>query len=675
MMSAKGQSTRLKYRRDIDGLRAIAVMAVVAFHAFPGFLKGGFVGVDIFFVISGYLISNILMEDFKRGSFRIFDFYLSRIRRIFPALILILISCLVFGWFALLADEYKQLGKHIAGSSVFLSNFIFMREAGYFDNLADTKPLLHLWSLGIEWQFYVVWPLILLLARSSVFGVNFFTVSIAAVSFCLSAFGVYNDSISLFYSPLTRFWEFLCGAFLYSHIYFPHSTELNLKNGVFNRARKLVIGSSERFYEAKISSLVSFCGLLLLIYSFLRIDKESVFPGTLLILPVLGSILIIAAGPGAWINSKILSSRVAVWFGTISYPLYLWHWPLLSFARIVASETPCRSLRLGLVCLSIALAWLTYRFIEKPIRFRWRGNSVVMIIVLCMICTGCLGFAVFVRDGYELRGSIRGFVDNKSELLRAVATDSECFRYIGITKTFFTYCRFLNSGSGETVAVVGDSHAHVAYPPIAEYLKRKGLNTLLLANSKCPPFLGGAPGRIAAKKTDCDQGTKQIVDTLIRNQDIRRIIIFTRGPVYITGKQPATGDAIDDGYVIQGGGFYSSFQVTIDRLVASGKLLYYVTENPELAFSAASCLSRPFNSSANDCGVERAVVLERQSAYLKSIAGLNGVTVIYSLSAFCPDVKCIVFNDSGNFLYSDSDHLSPAGAKFQFDRVILPFLE
>lgn len=149
-----------KYRPDIDGLRAIAILSVVVFHAFPSWIKGGFIGVDVFFVISGFLISTIIFENLDKGTFSLTEFYARRIKRIFPALILVLVACFAFGWFALLADEYQQLGKHIAGGAAFISNFVLWDESGYFDNAADTKPLLHLWSLGVEEQFYIIWPLL-----------------------------------------------------------------------------------------------------------------------------------------------------------------------------------------------------------------------------------------------------------------------------------------------------------------------------------------------------------------------------------------------------------------------------------------------------------------------------------------------------------------------------------
>jgi peptidoglycan/LPS O-acetylase OafA/YrhL len=203
-----------KYRPDIDGLRAIAVLSVVAFHAFPNLVKGGLIGVDVFFVISGYIISTIIFENLDRGTFSLAEFYARRIRRIFPALLLVLVASYAFGWFALLADEYKQLGKHIAAGAGFVSNIVLWNEAGYFDNSAETKPLLHLWSLGIEEQFYIVWPLLLWLTWKQKFNLLTITIPLAAASFYLSVKGIGKDEVANFYSPQTRFWELLSGSLL-----------------------------------------------------------------------------------------------------------------------------------------------------------------------------------------------------------------------------------------------------------------------------------------------------------------------------------------------------------------------------------------------------------------------------------------------------------------------------
>ena len=212
-MLKKKEPNIIDYRADIDGLRAISVISVIGFHAFPNNVKAGFIGVDIFFVISGYLISKIIIEQIELGSFSFFDFYKRRIRRIFPALILVLFACFIFGWFTLFPIELQQLGKHIAGSAGFISNFILWNEAGYFDNQANTKPLLHIWSLGIEEQFYIFWPLIIWTIYK--IRINFLLIIFVLItlSFVLNIVSAESDKVATFYSPITRFWELLVGSF------------------------------------------------------------------------------------------------------------------------------------------------------------------------------------------------------------------------------------------------------------------------------------------------------------------------------------------------------------------------------------------------------------------------------------------------------------------------------
>jgi peptidoglycan/LPS O-acetylase OafA/YrhL len=203
-----------KYRADIDGLRAIAVLSVVGFHAFPSWICGGFIGVDIFFVISGFLISSIIFANLHQHSFEFIEFYCRRIRRIFPALIVVLIASFAIGWFVLLPNEFKQLGKHMAGGAGFIQNFLLWRESSYFDSAANTKPLLHLWTLAVEEQFYIVWPLVLWVAWKQKLNLLTITAVVALVSFSLNIGNVHTDAVAAFYSPQTRFWELMCGSML-----------------------------------------------------------------------------------------------------------------------------------------------------------------------------------------------------------------------------------------------------------------------------------------------------------------------------------------------------------------------------------------------------------------------------------------------------------------------------
>lgn len=664
-----------KYRPDIDGLRAVAVLSVVAFHAFPAWMKGGFVGVDVFFVISGFLISTIIFENLDKGTFSFAEFYARRIKRIFPAVLLVLIASFAFGWFALLADEYKQLGKHIAAGAGFVSNFILWGEAGYFDNSAETKPLLHLWSLGIEEQFYIVWPFVLWLAWKNKLNLLTLTILVAFVSFYLNLKGIKKDAVATFYSPQTRFWELLAGSTLAWFALYKKDAFTRYKLKVDGWLAKLIYRETVQVDGKTLSNVTSFLGCLLLAYGFWRITKEVSFPGKWAVIPVLGAVLIILAGPKAWINRKILSNKIVVWFGLISFPLYLWHWPLLSFARIVESEVPSRNIRLAAVVLSIVLAWLTYKLVERPLRFGKHSKPKVAVLVVLMIVAGYVGYNTYDRDGYEFRNSIKAFANNKNELIRTPAIDDDCLKYTGIEKPLFPYCRFTNANSDETVAVVGDSHAHVAYPGIAEYLRNKGVNTVLLANSGCPPFVGSYRGNNQVEKDACRDRVEQLLDTVKNKKDIKRVFVFTRGPVYNTGTEPLTGNKdLTGGNNTPIAEFANSAQISFDRLSKSGKLIFYVTENPELNYSAESCLSRPFKSMVRNCSVEKKSVLERQANYLSAFSNLKNVTIINSLSAFCPQEDCVVFDDNGSLLYADDDHLSVAGSKFQVQKLLNQYL-
>lgn len=399
VMVSNSHLSHPKYRPDIDGMRAVAVLSVVVFHAFPSWLKGGFVGVDVFFVISGFLISTIIFENLESGNFRFSEFYYRRIKRIFPVLAVVLIVSLGFGWMALLPEELNQLGKHAVAGVGFFSNFVFWSEAGYFDNSAETKPLLHLWSLGVEEQFYIVWPVLLWFAWKRRFNLLVIALLIFFVSLFLNLNGVKRDPVATFFLPHTRFWELLSGSVLAWFVIYKKNISWG---GFLNFSPYLPSGAKHGFFFARkntVINIISFVGFFLLLYGFWRITKSMVFPGKWAVLPVLGTVLMIAAGPEAWINRNILSNKVAVWFGLISYPLYLWHWPILSFARILENEMPARDVRIMAVLFAIFLAWLSVKMIERPLR---HGNksprfSVVMLCAL-MAVIGVVGVLLWKGD-------------------------------------------------------------------------------------------------------------------------------------------------------------------------------------------------------------------------------------------------------------------------------------
>lgn len=333
------------YRPSIDGLRAFAVLSVIGFHAFPGYVSGGFIGVDIFFVISGYLITNSLLIDQKNHCTSIIKFYQRRIRRIFPALGLVITACLAFGWVALLSDEYTYLGPHAAGGASFVSNLVYWNEAGYFDYSSELKPLLHLWSLGIEEQFYIVYPVILIIIWHWKLPLKATIVALTFISFWIANTQIATDPVATFYSPISRGWELLVG-------------------GLLAASQDTIKLLSYKRY-ADIASLL---GLFLLIAGVIGMTNNIPFPGGWALIPVLGATLIIASGETAYINKYILNHQILVWVGLFSYPLYLWHWPLLAYAKILDSGEVPRAHRIAAILIAGIMGWATYRFIEKPLQ-------------------------------------------------------------------------------------------------------------------------------------------------------------------------------------------------------------------------------------------------------------------------------------------------------------------
>lgn len=390
----------LRYRPDIDGLRAIAVGSVVVFHAFPHCLPGGFVGVDVFFVISGYLISRILLDGLEKGTFSFRDFFAHRVRRIFPALILVLIASLMAGWFAMLAYEYKEFGKHVAAGAGFVSNLVLWGEAGYFDTAAETKPLLHLWSLGIEEQFYIFWPLMLWLWWKWRLPAVYLIVIVAMISFLMNLRGVLVDPVGAFYSPLTRFWELLVGSFLAWVTLHSRGSPTTLQASLgpirWSAARRADRG----LLHALLPLAMSVTGLGLVAIAITTFDSHMPFPGALALVPTVGAALVIAAGPNALPNRALLSLRPAVWLGLISYPLYLWHWPLLSFVSILEQGHPDRITRVAAVLLAVLLAALTYMGVEKRIRSGKFGKNITAALVVAMTGVGLVGVTTYLQDGF-----------------------------------------------------------------------------------------------------------------------------------------------------------------------------------------------------------------------------------------------------------------------------------
>lgn len=416
------------YRPDIDGLRAIAILSVILFHAFPDFVRGGFIGVDVFFVISGYLISTIIYSNLQQGSFSFKDFYARRIRRIFPSLFTILAATFIFGWFFLTPREYELLNQQIAGGAGFISNFIFWRQSGYFDISADKKPLLHLWSLAVEEQFYIFWPLLLWTCWKFKANLLLVTIVVMIASFGINIYKINLDPVAVFYSPQTRFWELLVGAVV------AYATLESKKN---------LLLSGIKFKNFK-----SILGFFLILTSTFLFNKSLAFPGWWALLPVLGTALLISAGPDG-IANKVLSVKPMIWIGLVSYPLYLWHWPILSLARIHYGQTLSTDVVVVALLAAFILAWLTFQFIEKPIRRSVNGGHKLVLLVIAVLGVGVIGYLAKEANGLPGRFDV-------PELKRA----NQLTGCDNIIRDGVLYpCTFGNQDSNKTILIYGDSHA------------------------------------------------------------------------------------------------------------------------------------------------------------------------------------------------------------------------
>lgn len=474
-------NSSLQHRPDIDGLRAVAVLAVVAYHVTKR-IPGGYVGVDIFFVISGFLISSIILDGLERNTFSPADFYARRIRRIFPALLLVLLCSWLLGWFVLSPQSYALLGRHMVAGAGFFSNLLLWSESGYFDPAATLKPLLHLWSLGIEEQFYLVWPLLLIVAARWKWRVHLTILVLLGISFVFNIAGVQASPVATFYLPPSRFWELLMGALLaYMHLQYSAALERGLSCPVC------------QFGETRIPfrSLVSWLGLALIVGAILGLNDASRFPGWWALLPTLGSMMLISAGSHAWFNRTVLSHRWLVTIGLLSYPLYLWHWPLLTLGRmtLLGMDYP-RLTALGMVVLSLLLSALTYRYIEKPLRYgvKWKLHSVVKCLLGAMIFVGAMGAVTSFQKGWSSRYplAIRPFLDYQFDYQESFR-NHRCL-LAGSERDFASECTAVDAGM-PMVMIWGDSHGAMLYRALDEAARKEGVSVAQLTSSSCPPIL------------------------------------------------------------------------------------------------------------------------------------------------------------------------------------------
>jgi peptidoglycan/LPS O-acetylase OafA/YrhL len=637
------------YRPDIDGLRAVAVLAVVAFHAFPRRLHGGFVGVDVFFVISGYLISSIIYNALRVGRFSYLEFYVRRVRRIFPALLVVLVASVALGWLLLLPDEYKQLGREVAAAAGFAANFLFWSQSDYFDAQAAIKPLLHLWSLGIEEQFYLIWPLLIafLYARSR--HVALWIALLMCASFIVNALGTQDHASAMFYLPTSRFWELLSGALLAYWV-------------TFSSEGKSVADSRK--------TVLAWCGVLLLTVAMTKINEQSAFPGYWALVPVGGTLCLIASS-GSWVNRVVLAQPALVFIGLISYPLYLWHWVLLALLRMWeydGIELP-RAARIFAVLLSVGLAWATYELVEKPIRFGkrpavhrlWKPAA----LVASMVLVGLVGLGVDRSDGVAQRypAEIRplaAFEFDEARRWYTEVLDGQCFDQDPIDAGSELGAQCVQPADGRTKLLVvwGDSHAASLYPGLkASQAQHPQYRLAQFTWGGCPPMLDWDSSRTPR----CREFNEAALDKVT---SLRPDIVLLEGDwlIYLSKNGGSEADLAPLERTIQ-----RLRDQGVPRVVVFGNLPVWQLPTPRVGMKL---------------WLENHDLPQRSREYLDTdslradelvrhlVAQDQGVEFVSPIDALCDSRGCILTTNPTRWIpvTLDSSHLTVDGSTYLLDR-------
>jgi len=618
------------YRPDIDGLRAVAIIAVVIYHAFPAFLPGGFTGVDIFFVISGYLITKIIYQQIAENRFSFYEFYIRRIRRLFPALIVMLGACLLYGWIVLLPIEYEQLGKHVAASSICIQNFVFWKESGYFDGGAYLKPLLNLWSLAVEEQFYILFPpLLLLLCKFRGFAINALII-IAIASFVANVVMSYQNRASDFFITTYRAWELLVGCIL---------SILHLNRGDINKS---------------ISQSISIIGCIFILMGFYFIDENDPFPGWRAIFPVFGAACLIHAGLSSSLNKNILSNSWVVWVGLISYPLYLFHWPIISFIHIIEAGDPTTLQLWYGIGLSIILSIITYYFVENKLRHN-KARWVTPSLVIGFLALGVLGYAVFRK--IVLPAHNTKLVEQVSAAVKDNGIQDGFEIYPG---TQYGKIKKVG-GDGRQTVFLGDSHIQQYAPRIKVLLNDASPESRGAIFTAAPASLP-IQGLITHGWNNGEDLMKSFWEKLSNNAKVDRVVIGARWEGSFHDNTEYKGISFRDADFLPT--IMHELKNTVKILKSMGKKVYLLLDTPTGAELDPKNLSIRGYTSSNTSGVRRMRVndfLNRDQAIrqeLLAIANEAGAEVIDPIP-FLSDGEYIISSNEDGPIRCDDSHLRP----------------
>ncbi|HEX3809435.1 MAG TPA: acyltransferase family protein [Rhizomicrobium sp.] len=644
------------YRPDIDGLRAVAVVPVVLYHYGVAPFSGGYVGVDVFFVISGFLITSLIHVEMAQGRFSIVDFYERRVRRIFPALFAVLAVSTALAFWLLFPSDLQRFGDSLLTTTIFGSNILFWSESGYFDAAASVKPLLHTWSLAVEEQFYLIFPWILFLARkASRRALLIIVFGILVVSLGLNIWSVRTHPDFAFYWLPPRAWELMLGAVL-------------------------AIGNIP-LPESKIArEALSALGLVLIAVAVFAFTVSTPFPGEAALLPCVGAALIIYAAPGTRVGA-LLGAGPMVWIGLLSYSLYLWHWPLLVFARYATFGDLNAWQTALLIALSVALAALSLRFVERPFRGHSSGFTRSRIFLpagIAMLAAIALGAAASLSNGVPQR------FDANTRAILAEAdqrdlSNSPCFDapIEKIRKGFFCHIG-ARTNAPPSFIVWGDSHAGVLEPVISNIMAARGQSGLYLARSTCVPM----PGVSVSRSAGCNEENAAMAKAALL-PSVKDVILIAHWARYAEAVPYRDGDARDvfitdtqspePGVAVSHGVFARGLQSTVAVLAGAHKKIIIVAQVPEVAWDIPEAYAREqARGGGPDLRTNVADYLARQKFVFEQFEIMRkkyGVTIVYPHSLLCAWGQCEVAV-RGRPIYRDRHHLTPDGAS-----LIAPLLE
>ncbi|MEM7501128.1 MAG: acyltransferase family protein [Pseudomonadota bacterium] len=639
----------MKYRAEIDGLRALAVLPVILFHAGFDSFSGGFVGVDVFFVVSGYLITTIIVSELAAERFSIANFYERRARRILPALFFVMLVCLPFSWFWLTASDLDHFGQSLVAVATFSSNFLFWSESGYFDTAAELKPLLHTWSLAVEEQYYILFPIFLALVWR--WGPKPI-VAILALVFVVSL-GVAHWSTTTEVDPRLR-----SGAF-----FLLPARGWELLIGVF-ASLALMYGSHLK--SLKVNQALSLTGIGMIVYAVVAFDKNTPFPSLYALIPSVGTVLVILCAVPNTVVHRLLSTAPLVGIGLVSYSAYLWHQPVLAFARHKILGEPSNLLLILLCAASIAMAYVSWRWVEQPFRDRQRtSRSVVVGFSAAGIAFfGTLGLFVYVQNGFAVpevqtaRNTAPVNVDGK-------------------------------------VMLIGDSHANHLRHGLSEYF---GEQLVLKVSPGCIPLLDIDRYDYRFKKGVCAQRMTAALNEFMNDDGFEVLILSHMGPVYLDdttfrGKHPER--LIQSGVVdVKNANTTDRWTIFEEKLLETlgrlseleNKQVVYFIDIPELGIEGGDCSwridrhvagitfrVRDDASVMEFCRISRSEFDDRVGRYHRLLADVSEqfprITFVNPTPLFCDEQFCYGIRDERN-LYRDVDHLSPHGSEIVADLIV-----